>query len=325
MKGLEICRAYFEEFGYPMLKEQFPEVLPYLAAGLCGSGSECFGFDDEVSRDHDFEPGFCIFLPGEDVVDRRTAFLLERAYAKLPKEYGGLKRSLMQPVGGPRHGVFRTEEFFRERLGNALTEDLLPQAGEESGNPDPSVWLRLPEQSLAEAVNGEIWFDNFGEVSRIREAAGFYPEDMFRKKLAGHLLLMAQAGQYNYTRCLKHGETAAAQLAVCEFVKSTCESIFLLNRTYQPYYKWTFRALRQLPLLSEEAELLEYLLTTDNEPETAEEKYNVIEGIAADLIDVLMERGLTEANCGDLEKHAYSVNDGIEDAAVRNLHILAGV
>ncbi|HAE80842.1 MAG TPA: hypothetical protein DCG70_04660, partial [Lachnoclostridium sp.] len=94
---------------------------------------------------------------------------------------------------------------------------------------------------------------------------------------------------------------------------------------YQPYYKWTFRALRALPLLSEEAELLEYLLTTDNEPETAEEKYHVIEGIAADIIDVLMEQNLTEANCGDLEKHAYSVNDRIGDGELRNLHILAGI
>ena len=337
-KGLEISKAYFEEYGRPMLEEQFPEVLPYLAAGLMGSGSECFGFDDEVSRDHDFEPGFCLFLPGEDVVDRRTAFLLERAYAKLPKEFGGLKRSLMQPVGGPRHGVLRTEEFFRERLGEGLCRDLRRAAEDRADSDAPErrtdtaessgeykAWLALPEQSLAEAVNGEIFFDHYGEVSRIRRGAAFYPEDVRRKKLAGYLLLMAQAGQYNYTRCLAHGETAAAQLAVCEFVKSACGSIFLLNKVYQPYYKWTFRALRALPLLFEEAELLEYLLTTDNAPETAEEKYGVIEGIAADVIEVLTDQGLTEADCGDLEKHAYSVNDGIADGELRNLHILAGV
>ncbi|MBQ9562362.1 MAG: hypothetical protein IJU99_02815, partial [Lachnospiraceae bacterium] len=67
MNGLELSRAYFEAFGRQMLEEQFPELLPHLAAGLFGSGSECFGFVDEVSRDHDFEPGFCIFLPGEEV------------------------------------------------------------------------------------------------------------------------------------------------------------------------------------------------------------------------------------------------------------------
>ena len=63
MNGLELSRAFFEECGRPMLEAQFPDLMPYLAAGLFGSGSECFGYDDDVSRDHDFEPGFCLFLP----------------------------------------------------------------------------------------------------------------------------------------------------------------------------------------------------------------------------------------------------------------------
>ena len=103
MNGLELSRAYYEAWGEPMLREKFPELLPRIAVGLCGSGSECFGYDDEVSRDHDFEPGFCIFLPGEDTVDRRSAFQLERAYAKLPDEFAGYRRQKMSPVGGQRH------------------------------------------------------------------------------------------------------------------------------------------------------------------------------------------------------------------------------
>ena len=137
------------------------------------------------------------------------------------------------------------------------------------------------------------------------------------KKLAGELLIMAQSGQYNYLRCLKHGENGAAQLAAIEFAKSTMHTVFLLNRVYEPYYKWSFRAMRELPVLSLEAELLEYLITTDNEEEMAEAKY--------DVIDVLIEQGLTKAICGDLEKHAYSVNDQIQDPEIRNLHILAGI
>ena len=83
--------------------------------------------------------------------------------------------------------------------------------------------------------------------------------------------------------------------------------------------------MRALPKLALDAELLEYLLTTDNEGALAESKQDVIEGIAADVIDELQAQGLTQAICGDLEKHAYSVNDGIGDAEVRNLHILAAV
>ncbi len=313
MRGLELARSYFEEFGRPMLEGQFADVLPQLAVGLVGAGSECFGFDDGISRDHDFEPGFCIFLPGEDNIDRRTAFLMERAYAKLPKEYDGAARSLMAPVGGARRGVIRTSEFFSEKIGSS---DGMLTLGQ---------WLSLPEQMLAEATNGEIWLDNLGEVTAIRERIATWPEDVRRKKLAGQLLLMAQSGQYNYARCMAHGEAAAAQLAVFEFAQATISTIFLLNNAYKPYYKWAFRALRALPALSIEAELLEWLITTGNEPEQAEEKHDVIEGICADVIDELQNQGLTQAICGDLEKHAYSVNDSIADGELRNDHILSAV
>ena len=313
MNGLELSKAFYEACGKPMLEEQFPELMPYLAAGLIGGGSECFGYDDEISRDHDFEPGFCLFLPGEDVVDRRMAFLLERAYTKLPKEFMGYRRSLMQPVGGPRRGVLRTAEFFAEKVG--ASDGIL--TGRQ--------WLTVPEQALAEATNGCLFFDNYGEVSRIRQGLAFFPEEIRRKKLAGHLLLMAQAGQYNYMRCIRHKEPAAAQLSVCEFVKSAMAAIFLLNRRYQPYYKWSFRAMRELPKLSLLAELLEYLLTTDNQEPLREDKYDTIEGIASDVIEELIRQDLTKAVCGDLEKHAYSVNDGISDAGLRNMHVLAAV
>jgi len=313
MKGIELSRAFFEEYGKPMLEENFAEIMPLLAVGLIGSGSECFGFDDEVSTDHDFEPGFCIFLPDEDVIDRKTAFTLERAYAKLPKEFMGYKRAMLAPVGGARHGVLRTSEFFEEKIGS------------KNGELTAQEWLSLPEQALFEATGGELFFDNYGEVTAIREKLKNYPEDIRLKKLAGNLLIMAQAGQYNFKRCIDHGESAAAQLAVFEFVKSAMQVIFLLNNAYQPYYKWSFRALRELPKLSLDAEIMEFLITSSNDGEMAEEKYYSIEGIAADVIDELAEQELTSAICGDIEKHAYSVNDKIVDGAIRNMHILAAI
>ena len=313
MNGLELSRAFYESYGAPLLHEQFPEQEGLVAVGLLGSGSECLGFDDEVSQDHDFEPGFCLLLPGEDVIDRRTAFLLERAYAKLPKAFMGFKRSAVAPVGGARHGVLRTADFFTEKVG--APDGILTM--------DP--WLKLPQQALLEATAGEIFRDDLGEVTTIRTALSTMPEDVRRKRLAGHLLIMAQAGQYNYLRCLRHGEPAAGQLAVNEFVKSCIEVVFLLNKAYAPYYKWSFRALRRLPKLSLTAETLEYLLTTGNDRSLAESKYDMIESTASDIIDELQTQGLTKAICGDLEKHAYSVNDGIEDGDVRNLNIFYAI
>ena len=314
MNGLELSRGYFEDFGKPMLEAEFADILPFLAVGFVGSGSEHYGFDDEVSRDHDFEPGFCIFLPGEEVVDRRRAFQLERAYAKLPKEYAGVCRQRMSPVGGNRNGVLRTEEFYTRAVGTA------------NGELTTEQWLRLPDYALAEAVNGEIFFDNYGEFSKIREALQEMPTDIKRKRLAGNLLVMAQSGQYNFVRCIQHGEPEAAQLACVEFVNAAMKAAFLLRDRYMPYYKWSFRALRGLDGAEELAENLSFLLFGDNrDTAVAEQKYAMIENIAAETIAALQEKNLTEATCGDLEKHAYAVNDKIADGTVRNMSILIAV
>ncbi len=314
MNGLEIAKGYFEEFGKPMLESEFADILPFLAAGFIGSGSEHYGFDDEVSRDHDYEPGFCIFLPDENVVDRKRAFQLERAYAKLPKEYAGITRQRMSPVGGNRNGVIRTAEFY------------LKAVGSETGRLSTEQWLRLPDYALAEAVNGEVFFDNYGEFSNIREQLICMPDDVKLKRLAGNLLVMAQSGQYNFVRCMKHGEPESAQLACVEFVNAAMRTIFLLQDRYMPYYKWSFRALRGLIGTKELTGKLSLLLFGDNHDDTvAERKYDTIEGIASEIITLLQDRELTDAICGDLEKHAYSVNDRIADSTIRNMNILIAV
>ncbi len=313
MTGLELSRGFYEEYGKPMLERDFPDLLPILAAGFTGSGSDRCGYDDAVSRDHDFEPGFCLFLPDESIVDEKTAFRLERAYAKLPKEYGGVKRQPLSPVGGNRNGVMRTADWFTAAVG--VPDGLLTT----------EQWLRIPSHALLEATNGEIWFDGFGEVTLIRNRLKAMPEDIRLKRLAGNLLLMAQAGQYNFTRCLKHGETEAAQLACNEFVNAALQVIFLLDKAYLPFYKWRFRALRTTLREEDLADKLSILLTAGLTEETAEDRYVVIEDIASDVIDRLQREGLTDAICGDLEKHAYSVNDRVRDGEIRNLHILISV
>ena len=314
MTGLEIARGYYEEFGKPMLESDFADILPFLAVGFVGSGSEHYGYDDGISRDHDFEPGFCIFLPGEDIVDRRRAFQLERAYAKLPKEYVGMKRQNISPVGGNRNGVIRTSEFYLKVIGSENLQLSLEQ------------WLRLPDYALAEAVNGEVFFDNYGEFSRIREELICMPEDIKLKRLAGNLLIMAQSGQYNFIRCMKHGEPEAAQLACVEFVNAAMKVTFLLQDRYMPYYKWSFRALRGLVGTKDFSEKLSFLLFGDNRDDAvAGQKYDFIEEIASETITRLQDMELTKAICGDLEKHAYSVNDKIADSTVRNMNILIAV
>ena len=151
------------------------------------------------------------------------------------------------------------------------------------------------------------------------------PEDVRLKKLAGNILLMAQSGQYNYSRCIKRGETAAAQLALGEFVNSALRVIFLLNRKYMPYYKWTFRALRELDILHDLYDVLEYLISSGNTADEAVKKQELIENVSAKVIDELVRQGLTKINSTELERQAYAVNDKIKDGNIRNLNILYAI
>ncbi len=314
MKGMEIARAYWQEYGRDMLRQQFPELAGKVAAGLCGSGSECLGFDDDISGDHDFEPGFCLFLPGEDEVDRRAAFRLERAYGALPKEFRGYKRSALSPVGGSRHGVIRLADFLREKTGR------------EDGHLTAREWLTVPEQSLLEVTNGEIWMDESGRLTALRQELSRMPEDIRLRKLSGELLIMNQSGQYNYRRCLNHGERGGAMLAAGVFVRSAIHVLLLLDGQYMPYYKWAFRALREGgEKRQDQARRLEDILEGGTGEEEALDREILIADIAQEVAEELQERQLTSASCCDLEQHAYSVEDHIREPEIRNMHILAGI
>ena len=313
MKGLDVAREYYRQFGAPMIHERFPEFEGIIACGLCGDGSECFGYDDGISVDHDFEPGFCMFIPDGDIIDSHTEFLLERAYASLPAEFMGLKRQRVNPVGGKRRGVIRIGDFFEPRTGvRGFFENNMQR-------------LNVPDFYIATAINGEIFRDDYGLMTEIRADLADMPEDVLRKKLAGSLIMMAQSGIYNYKRCIKHGETGAAQLAVAEFVHHTMQTVFLLNHRHSPFYKWSFRAMRELPILGSLTEPLEYLISTDNMDDMAKMKSEIIEDIAILISEELQAQRLTENKCDDLEKHAYSVNDGICDNEIRNLHIMYAI
>ncbi|MBP5528854.1 MAG: DUF4037 domain-containing protein [Lachnospiraceae bacterium] len=312
MKGLELSKQFYDTYGKEMLEGSFSDYLPFISVGLLGGGSEVLGFDDEVSTDHDFEPGFCIFIPGEDVIDRKVAFQMERAYAKLPDEFMGYKRQKLSPVGGARHGVIRLEDF------------LMQKTGKKDGNLNTYEWLKIPTQYLLEVTKGELFFDGSGEFTKIRERLALMPRDVRLKRLAGHLLLMSQAGQYNFMRMVKRNDYPAAGICAYEYVKNAIAAIYLINNEYMPYYKWQFRGLKELDILSHLALPLEFLVTAPTDNSYVNEKYDRIELIATEVISELISQGITSAICGDLEKHAYSVNDYVNDGDLRNLNILSG-
>lgn len=332
LRALERCRLYYEKYGKPMLA-QYPELQGHYAAGLVGEGSECFGYDDGISTDHDYFPRFFIWL--DDEAYEKYGETLQAAYEKLPKQWSCCFRetnekkepdTVMTPEAAQRCGVCRTKDFYHRLVGREVPPENLYD------------WIALQETRLATATNGEVFEDCGGGFTAQREAyLSYFPEDVRRKKLASRLRKMAQMGQYQYARCMQRGESVAAHMALSEFIQNTSSCCFLLARAYMPYFKWMHRKMRELPVFTAVADKLEKLTLLSSQqdkwdrekPEkyrftlnTADENVVLIEEIAALVEEELRRQGLAEGQDAYLEPYAEEVEAGIEDPVLRAARLL---
>lgn len=292
-----------------MLYEQFPEIAEKAAAGLVGYGSECLGFDDEISRDHDYGPSFCIWLPRESYGEYGRK--MQAAYDALPKEFMGFAGRVEEEQGKGRVGVLCLEDFYMEILG----QDCVPEREEE--------WFAIPESALCTAVSGKVFEDNFGLFTKMREALlAYYPEEVWRKKLAESLAKAAQAGQYNYARAMKRGERIAAEICLTEFAKEAMQIVYLLNKKYAPFYKWMHRGLRELAVCGEIGDMLSLLYQVPDPAEawegagaadflyqinTGDGRAVVVEAVCNVLVQTLNEMGLSRVQDNFLQSHVAEV------------------
>lgn len=307
MKGLEEARKFYEEAGAEMISRNFGDFENRIAVGLVGHGSECFGFDDQTSRDHDFETGFCIWLTKDD--EEKVGFRLMRAYDKLVKSVNGERADRVVENGF--QGVFVTGDFYRRYTGC----DGAPKTWQD--------WLYTNSAYFAEATNGEVFRDDLGEFTKIRdEILHGMPEDVRAKKIGSCSLKAAQSGQYNYARCLAHGEEGAAMLALFEFVTNAIELAFLLNRKHCPYYKWALRSMDGLDKFAELKQPLEYLLTADNDKAGQSVKKAIVEDISLALANEINAQFDLGVEGGFLEPYAYAIQKRIKNSDIRNLHIV---
>ncbi len=308
MTGLQLADSYFNEFGRKMIEEGFPEYKRYMAIGLVGEGSECFGFDDERSESHDFGPGFCVWLPDE--IYKGIGWKMKESYEKLPKSFRG-KRRMETAEGMGRVGVFSTQEFYRKYIGCGGVPE------------NQTEWLFIPETSLATVTNGRIFEDHPGEFTRIRNGLlGFYPRDILLKKLAARMAMMSQTGQYNYERCMKRKEYAAAYLSCSEFIRTTVSIVYLLNGKYMPFYKWMFRGMERLALLQDVKPMLEQLAAIQDIPENAAKKISLIENICVLIRAELERQGFVKGADSFLNSHCRDVISLIADPKIRNLPVM---
>ena len=308
MKGLELAERYLEAVGFPMLQRDFGPYLERIATGLVGDGSECFGFDDSISRDHDWGPGFCLWLSREDTGS--LAGRLQEALDALPKTFEGWGPRRTSAWGEGRIGVFEIASFYQRFLGL----DRMPAHLDE--------WLMLPENALAACTNGKVFRDPLGAFSGWRDALlAFYPEDVRRKKIAARCMTVGQAGQYNFPRCVRRGDDFSARYAETKFCADVISVVFLLNRRYTPFYKWMHRGVRDLPLLG--GWVHESITALITEPDAAKKEQR-IEEICAALIREFARQGLSEHDSSFLPDHGPVIQATIRDRSLRERNVWVG-
>ncbi len=234
MNVREKNRRFYDYYVADMIHRRYPEFEDRIAVGIVGEGSDCFGYADEISRDHDFGTGVCLWLTDDDMK------LFGR---QLSEDYNELvdseERSFYTLRLRERRGVMTINSFY--------SDILQLECDAENGVLDESQWYRLNHACLRTATNGEVFRDDLGLFSAFRShLLEYYPDKVWRTRIAEELHDYAASLQINYARCMTRGDIVAAELCRSRGIRAAMELFFLLKREYPPYYKWTFRALCEL-------------------------------------------------------------------------------
>lgn len=309
MKGLELAEEYYKTYGREMLQTRFPHLVEQMAVGLVGYGSECLGFDDELSMDHDYGPSFCVWLPRE--IYQQYGAQVQAAYEELPQEFMGYSGRVSEIQGQGRVGVLCLEDFYLGILGR----DTVPVTDAE--------WLALSEENLAVVTNGKVFEDHLGKFSTIRDGLlRYYPKNVWIRRLVQALAKAAQAGQYNYARAMKRGERIAAELSLAEFIRESMQAVYLLNRKYAPFYKWMRRGLRELDTCSETGDMLDLLYQIPDPAQawegvgakdylyhlnTNDGRVLIIEAVCSVIVQELNAQGLSDQQDNFLQNHLQAL------------------
>lgn len=225
--GLKLAKEFYETYGKPMIAEKFGKYEDRIAVGLAGRGSDCFGYDDEASRDHDWGPDFCLWVTDETWAEIGED--LQRAYEALPEEFRGCRRA-PRVNGKNRRGVIRISEFYRGLVGTDRYREI--------------DWRSVSDTSLAAAVNGLVFRDDEGIFTAFRnQLLQGYPEEIFYLKVAEAAAKFAQTAEYNFSRMLARGDELSAGLMLWDGIREAMRLQLYLDGKYPPHDKWLRRSL----------------------------------------------------------------------------------
>ena len=241
ISGIELSRRFHDELVAPWLQRAFPELR--YAAALIGPGSEVLGFDDPISRDHDWGPRLLIFVSEADFAAHADAVAGGFA-AVAPADFLGHPLGLNRTRGeiegvrrDPSHGleVHTLEAMLRRTLALALDE---PR--------DALTWLGLSEHRLLGLTAGAVFHDDDGRLTALRERLSASPRDVRLYKLACQWRRIAEEQAF-VGRTGDLGDELGSKIIAARLVRDAMRMAFLIEDRYAPYPKWFGAAFAQLP------------------------------------------------------------------------------
>ncbi|MEE2753433.1 MAG: DUF4037 domain-containing protein [Candidatus Latescibacterota bacterium] len=296
---VQVSKAFFDEVVLPILGRELPDISSQAACGLFGYGSECYGMDDEVSRDHHFGLRIDMLLP-DAVHQERATEIVETVGERLPTSFRGydLREGHVAGAGVAPESL---EAFLTRTIG--LTDS--PKSNVE--------WLSMPEEDIVHVTNGEVWHDPSGKFTGIRNALGYYPEPVWLRRISHWCRYLSGMGVYALNRALIRENYQYASITFARSIKWAVEIAFMLNKTYFPYDKWLDAYFRKLPMLADE------MVPLVDEAVVLETGWNRKLSILEELSDILdqkmVEMGVisahprfkgTETSGYRLLEHAYA-------------------
>lgn len=246
IKGLDLSEMFYEEVAKEAIVSQFGGYVQRMSIGLVGEGSECFGFDDAISTDHDFGPGFCIWLNRADY--EQIGADLQKLYDTLPKTYKGYTR--LDKCSTGRVGVWCMDDFFKHYAGYERAEDI----------PDEDGVLAISDDGMATILNGRLFHDPNHQFQERRLA--FYEafsDKIWKVKIARALIQLGQYGQSNYPRAMKRRDYVTAQITLYKYVETLLQFVHYINHIFPPYYKWLKASASTMPRMAVLADLTDAL------------------------------------------------------------------
>lgn len=273
--GAELAREFHAEVVGPLLARELPSLR--YAAGRLGSGSDVLGFDDEMSRDHDWGCRLTLLVDESDLaaVPAVTA-LLER---DLPEVFRGMPvrfATTWEAAGTHQVDVATVARFAVGRLGVDPTGPLTA-----------ADWLILDSQAVLEVTAGPVFADRTCTLGPSRQALRWYPPDVERYVLAAGWQRIEQQLPI-MGRCAVRGDELGSRLLSGQLTADVMTLAFLLSRQWEPYAKWRGTAFRALPVAGRLGTLLDDAVSAAGWQDREEALARACEV----LLDLQRERGL---------------------------------